>query len=275
LIGLREGLLLAYRGRTSAARAAGLAQIHESTARGQRWLADEGRSIVAVADVCAGDYEEAVNAARPVIDDDPSLTAEATLPELIEAATRSGNREAAFGAFETLSERALAAGTPWALGLRARCRALMDDSGQAEDAYTESISQLQQCRAIVDLARTRLLYGQWLRRANRRRNARQQLRAAHDMFAAMGADGFAEQAATELRATGERARARVPQTTFDLTPREGRVAELAAEGSSNNQIAAQLFISPRTVEYHLAKVYRKLNVTSRSQLTRRLPAKPP
>jgi DNA-binding CsgD family transcriptional regulator/tetratricopeptide (TPR) repeat protein len=267
-----EGLLLAYRGHTTEARAAGVTQIQQSSARGQGGPADIGRYVVAVADLCARDYDAAVAAALPVIEDDPAFTSEGAMPELVEAATRAGNRETAARAFETLSERALAAGTPWALGLRARCQALIDDGEHAEDAYVESISQLRQCRATVDLARTHLLYGEWLRRAKRRRDARHQLRAAHDMFTAMGADGFAEQAATELRATGERARARAPQTTFDLTPREARVAELAAEGSSNNDIAAQLFISPSTVEYHLAKVYRKLNVTSRSQLARHLPA---
>lgn len=273
ILGIRShsvGLVLAYRGRTSEARAAGVAQMHESTTRGQRWLAGNGRYIIALAEVCSRNYEAAVNAALPVIEDDLFLTAEATLPELIEAATRSGNRGAAARAFSTLSERALAAGTPWALGLRARCQALLDGGRNAEDAYLESISQLKRCRAVVDLARTQLLYGEWLRRANRRRDARQQLHTAHDMFSAMGADGFASQAAAELRATGERARTRAPQTNFDLTPRETRVAELAAEGQSNNQIAEQLYISPRTVEYHLGKVYRKLNVTSRSQLALRL-----
>jgi len=266
------GLLLAYRGHTAEARAAGVAQIHESTARGQRLIADFGRYIVELADSCSGDYDAAVTTALAVIEDNPAFIAEASLPELVEAATRSGNRETAASAFDTLSERALAAGTHWALGLRARCEALANDDADAEGAYVESINQLKQSRAVVDLARTHLLYGQWLRRARRRRDARHQLRTAHDMFTAMGANCFAERAATELRATGERARTRTPQTTFDLTPREARVAELAAEGSSNNEIAAQLFISPSTVEYHLGKVFRKLNVTSRGQLARRLPA---
>jgi DNA-binding CsgD family transcriptional regulator len=265
-----NGLLLAFRGRAAEARAAAAAQIHESTARGQLGPADIGRYILAVAAMSAGDYEAAMSAALAVTEDDPAFTAEVALPELIEAAARSGQHEVAASAFKTLSERALVAGTPWALGLRARCQAVLDEGDSAEDGYLEALSQLQRSRAVVDLARTHLLYGQWLRRARRRRDARRELRIAHDMFAAMGADGFADRAETELRATGERARARTPETISDLTPQEARVAELAAEGLPNSEIAAQLFISPSTVDYHLRKVYRKLNVTSRTQLVRSL-----
>jgi len=264
-----NGLLLAFRGRVTEARAAAATQIHESTARGQLGPADIGRYFLPVAAMGAGDHETAMSAALTVIGDDPAFTAEVALPELIEAAARSGQREAAASAFKTLSDRALAAGTPWALGLRARCRAVLDEGDGAEDGYLEAVSQLEQSRAVVDLARTHLLYGQWLRRARRRRDARHELRIAHDMFAAMGADGFAARAATELRATGERARTRTPETISDLTPQEARVAELAAEGLPDSEIAAQLFISPSTVDYHLRKVFRKLNVTSRTQLVRK------
>ncbi len=266
-----EGIVLAYRGRTAAARAAGVAQIREWTARGQRGSADIGQYVVAVADLCAGDCDAAEAAALMVIEDDPVFMAEATLPELVEAAARAGHRDVAGSAFETLSERALAARTPWALGLRARCAALIDQGEHAEDHYQEAVSQLKQSRATVDLARTHLQFGQWLRRARRRRDARRQLRTAWDMFTAMGADSFAGQAGTELRATGERARARTPDTAFDLTPREAGVADLAAAGASNNEIAVQLFISPSTVEHHLANVFRKLGITSRTQLARLRP----
>ncbi len=269
-----SGLLLAYRGHITEARAAGVAQIHESTARGQRGPADIGKYIVAVADLFGGDYDAATEAALSVIQDDPAFTAEAAMPELIEAATRAGNREVAATGYKTLSERALTAGTPWALGLRARCEALLDESEHAEDTYLESISQLARCRVAVDLARTHLLYGQWLRRARRRRDARTELRTAQDMFTAMGAERFAQIAGTELRATGERARARTPATLSDLTPQETRVANLAAAGASNNEIAAQLFITPSTVEYHLRKVFRKLNLTSRTQIARSLGSAP-
>ncbi len=269
-----NGLLLAYRGHLTEARATGLAQVRESAARGQGGPADIGRYIVAIADLFGGDYAAAMSSAQTVIENDPAYTAEGTLPELIEAAVRAGDYEAAATAYKTLSERALAAGTPWALGLRARCEALLAEGADAEGCYLESISQLKRCRMRVDLARTHLLYGQWLRRAKRRRDARQELRIAHEMFAAMGADRFAERAAAELRATGERARARTPETAIDLTPQEVRVADLAAAGASDSEIAAQMFISPSTVDYHLRKVFRKLNVTSRAQLAGRLRSGP-
>jgi DNA-binding CsgD family transcriptional regulator/tetratricopeptide (TPR) repeat protein len=265
-----DGLVLEYRGHLTEARASGMAQIHESTARGQHGLVDIGRYIVAVADLFGGDYDAATSVALSVVDDNPAFTTEGSLPELVEAASRAGHHETAAAAYDTLSQRALAAGTPWALGVRARCQALLDEDGTAEDAYRESLHQLAQSRVTIDLARTHLLYGQWLRRAKRRKDARQELRTAQDMFAAMGADHFTEVAGTELRATGERARARTPETTYDLTPQEARIAGLAAGGASNNEIAAQLFISPSTVDYHLRKVFRKLNVTSRGQLARSL-----
>jgi DNA-binding CsgD family transcriptional regulator len=268
-----EGLLLAYRGETAQARAAGLAQIHESTARGQGLLADVGRAIVALADMRAGEFEAAADAALPVIHDDPPFTAEMMLPELIEAAARSDHQEVARSAFATLADRTTTAGTPWALGIRARCQALLEDGSHAEAAYLEAISQLGRSHAAVDLARAHLMFGQWLRRAKRRRDARRHLRTAEAMFHAMGATGFADQASGELRATGERARARTPQTEYDLTPQEVRVAKLAADGATNNEIAEQLFISPSTVDYHLGKVFRKLDVTSRAQLARRLPSR--
>ena len=272
--GLSNGLLLAYRGHLTEARAAGLAHVRESAVRGQSRPAQIGRYIVALADLFGGEYTSAMFSAQTVIEDDPAYTTEAALPELIEAAVRAGDHEAAATAHKTLSQRALAAGTPWALGLRARCEALLAEGADAEGCYRESISQLKRSRMAVDLARTHLLYGQWLRRAKRRRDARHELRTAHDMFAAMGADRFAEQAAAELRATGERARARTLETAVDLTPQETRVADLAAAGASDSEIATQLFISPSTVDYHLRKVFRKLHVTSRTQLAGRPRAGP-
>jgi DNA-binding CsgD family transcriptional regulator len=267
-----EGLVLIYTGRLAAAKAAGAAQIRECTTRGQGGLADIGRAIIAIAELCDREFDTAVSAAATVVDDDPAFTAETILPELIEASCRCDRRDQALSAFAVLSERTMAAGTPWALGVRSRCAALIEKDDRPEDAYQEAIGQLQRSPAKIELARAHLLYGQWLRRAKRRRDAQHQLRAAHDMFTAMGAEYFADRASSELRATGERARARTPETTFDLTPQEARVAGLAADGLTNNQIAAQLFVSPHTVEYHLGKVFRKLGINSRAQLARRLPA---
>ena len=167
-----NGLQLAYHGHLTEARETGLAQVRESAARGQDGPADTGRYIVAMAGLFGGDYTAAMSYAQVVIDNDPASTAEATLPELIVAAIRAGDYEAAATARKTLSERALAAATPWALGLRARCEALLAEGADAEGYYLESISQLRQCRMAIDLARTHLLYGQWLRRAKRRRDAR-------------------------------------------------------------------------------------------------------
>jgi DNA-binding CsgD family transcriptional regulator len=264
-----NGVVLAYRGDLTEARATGLAQVRESADRGQGGPADIGRYIATMADLFSGDYAAASSSGLTVFENDPAYTVEGTLPELTEAALRAGKREVAAAAYETLSRRALAAATPWGLGLRARCAALLADGGEAEDFYRESISQLERCQMAVDLARTHLLYGQWLRQAKRRRDAGAELRTAHDMFARMGAERFADLAAAELRATGEHARARAPQTVVDLTPHESRIANLAAAGASNSEIAAQLFISPSTVDYHLRKVFRKLNVTSRTQLAGR------
>ena len=265
-----NGVVLAYRGHLTEARATGLGQVRESADRGQGGPADIGRYIAAMADLFGGDYAAAMSGALTVVENDPAYTTEGTLPELIEAAVRAGEREVAATAYETLSRRALAAGTPWGLGLRARCAALLAEGTEAEDFYRESISQLERCRMAVDLARVHLLYGQWLRRARRRRDARAELNTAHDMFTRMGAERFAELAAAELRATGEHARARIPDTVAGLTPQESRIADLTAAGASNSEIAAELFISPSTVDYHLRKVFRKLDLTSRTQLASRL-----
>src|SRR5213076_2560660 len=156
-----------------------------------------------------------------------------------------------------------ASGTEWALGIEARCRALLSDD---ETLYRESVERLARSRAVVESARSRLLYGEWLRRENRRVDAREQLRAAHEMFSSIGAEAFAERARRELRATGETARKRTDETRGVLTPQEAQIARLAYDGLSNPEIGAQLFISPRTVQYHLHKVFLKLEITSRNQL---------
>jgi DNA-binding CsgD family transcriptional regulator len=268
-----EAILLAYRGESARALAAGLAHIRRATARDQGGPPGIGEYIVAIANLRAGDFEAAYDTASQVVKNDIVMTAEWALPELIEAAVRSGHHDTAARAFTTLASRTSTAATPWALGVRARCQALLADGAAAEDSYTEAISQLGRCRAAVDLGRAHLLYGQWLRRGKQRRDARGHLRTAHAMFQAMGADGFAGQAASELRATGERARSRTPGTELNLTAQEAKVASLAAEGATNNEIARQLFISPSTVHYHLSKAFRKLGITGRGQLAHRLPGR--
>ena len=196
------------------------------------------------------------------------------LPELVEAAARYGKTGLAEAALGRLAERALATGTPLALGLLARSRALLAADLDAEPIYQEAIGHLEQCRARPQLARAHLVYGEWLRRQRRRRDARERLRTPHEMFTAMGAGAFAERARVELLATGERARQRTAGTEDELTPQEAQIARLVSQGESNRDIAAQLFLSPSTVDYHLRKVFRKTGVTSRTQLARTMTADP-
>ncbi|MBV8431908.1 MAG: helix-turn-helix transcriptional regulator, partial [Solirubrobacterales bacterium] len=197
---------------------------------------------------------------------DPAIIGTWVLPEIVEAAARCGDRQAASAAVDRLSPRALAGGAPWGLGLLARSRALLADDVHAEDYYREAIEHLRRSDTATDLARAHLLHGEWLRRQRRRRDAREQLRTAHDMFDSMGAEAFAVRARTELLATGERTRKRVTEARDELTPQEERVARLASQGATNQDIAAQMFISPATVAYHLRKVFQKLDVTNRAQI---------
>ena len=171
---------------------------------------------------------------------------------------------------DKLVESTDASGTPWALGVQARCRALLSEGEDAEALYQEAIDRLLPTRLRFDLARTRLLYGEWLRREQRPRDARAQLRLAHELFSEFGMEGFAQRARVELEATGEKLRKRTFESRHDLTPQESRISELAANGATNQDIAAQMFISPATVEYHLSKVYRKLGIRSRTQLANTL-----
>ncbi len=174
-----------------------------------------------------------------------------------------------------MAERVKATPTPWALGIDARIGALSSDGDAAESLYRESLEHLGRTRVALERARGHLLYGEWLRRQNRRIDARAELRVAEEMFSAMGADAFADRARRELLATGASARKRSATTGVagvDLTPQELQVARLAQEGLSNNEIGGQLFISPRTVQYHLRKVFAKLGIRSRSELAHVLPA---
>ena len=216
-------------------------------------------------------YDEAFEAADQASEDPHELWFSTfALVELIEAASRGGGTDRAAGALEILAESTSASGTPWALGVEARSRALLTHGDDAEKLYREAIDRLEPTRLLVDLARTRLLYGEWLRRERRRLDAREQLRVAHDFFAGAGMEAFAERARIELRATGDQAPERTPATVDQLTPQEAQISRLVAQGHTNREIAAQLFISPSTVEYHLGKVFRKLDVKSRTQLASRI-----
>jgi DNA-binding CsgD family transcriptional regulator len=222
--------------------------------------------MLAILDLAFGRYEEARTRLLDGFEKDPWYVCSMGLADLIEAAWRSGDGESARRALMRLTERAQASRTPWGLGLLARSRALMTEDTDPEPLYVEALDHLGGSGLETEVARTRLVYGEWLRRQRRRKDARNELRTARDAFAAMGATAFVRRAETELLATGEHARTRIDATRSDLTPQELQIAQLAADGESNAEIAAQLYISPHTVSYHLRKVYEKLAVRSRTQL---------
>ena len=193
----------------------------------------------------------------------------AVVGDLAEAAARSEDRRTAAAVLARFAPWALASGTPWALGVLARCRALLAAGEDAQPDYLLAIENLRQTRIVPELARTHLVYGEWLRRQRRRRAARDQLHTAHGIFDRLGMEAFAERARAELRATGEHAAKRTSGTGDDaLTPQEAQIARLAGEGATNAEIAARLFISVATVDYHLRKVFRKLGITRRVELAR-------
>jgi len=220
-----------------------------------------------------GNYQEARRyALAAAAAGQPVLTYRPSPDVLIEAAVRCGDRTAGAAALEAIAPWWQACETPSSLGLLARCQALLADDGRAEDGYRLSIEHLRWCQVTPELARSHLLYGEWLRRQRRRRGAREQLRAACELFGTVGMEAFAARARAELRAAGEHAVTRRTGTPDALTPQEAQIARLAAEGATNLQIATRLFVSASTVDYHLRKVFRKLDVTSRVQLARALSA---
>ncbi|HEV2252859.1 MAG TPA: helix-turn-helix transcriptional regulator, partial [Streptosporangiaceae bacterium] len=219
-----------------------------------------------------GRYEQALAAARQASEQALELYVSAwALPELIEAASRTGQTQVAADALDRLAEATSISQTDWGPGIHARSRALLSDGEDADASYREAIERLGRTPLRPELARAHLLYGQWLRRERRRADARAQLRTAHDMFAAVGMEAFAERARRELAATGETARQRTVEARDTLTPQEAQIARLARDGLSNPEIGARLFISARTVQYHLGKVFTKLEISSRLQLRRALP----
>ena len=213
-----------------------------------------------------GRYEDALIAAERSCENHPLKAFGRALAELVEAAVRADDPARAEAAFELLVERTRLGGNDWAQGLEARLRALLSEGEEAEGLYREAIDRMGRTRVRPELARAHLVYGEWLRRENRRVDARDQLRAAYELFDAMGAYAFTERVRRELQATGETARKRTDDARGDLTAQEAQIARLAAEGHTNPEIGAQLYISPRTVEWHLRKVYPKLGVTSRREL---------
>jgi DNA-binding CsgD family transcriptional regulator len=215
-----------------------------------------------------GRYDAALAPAQSAATRDELMVSVWSLPELVEAASRSGKGDVANVAIESLSERARAAGTELALGIEARSNALLGDGDVAERLYREAIERLGRARLPFELARAHLLYGEWLRRERRRIDARDLLRLARDTFTSMGAEAFAARAGRELLATGETARKRTDETRDELTAQETQIARFARDGLSNAEIGARLFISPRTVEYHLHKVFTKLGISTREHLDR-------
>jgi DNA-binding CsgD family transcriptional regulator len=219
-----------------------------------------------------GNWEEALLAARSASEQREVVAENWGLSELIEPATRTGRTDLARVALDRLRSKANASRTAWALGVAARSEALLSEGDPADILFREAIDRLGGTRVRAELARAHLLYGEWLRRENRRIDARAQLRAAHDQFASMHMEAFAERARNELQATGEKVRKRSQETRDDLTPQERQIAHLARDGLSNPEIGARLFLSPRTVEWHLHHVFTKLGITSRRQLASALPA---
>jgi DNA-binding CsgD family transcriptional regulator len=214
-----------------------------------------------------GRYGEALAAAEEGSEypDELGLAA-LSMVELIEAAARSGCPDRAASALRRLSKATGASGTDWALGIEARSRALLSEGEAAEHLYREAIERLGRTSVRAEHARAHLLYGEWLRRENRRVDAREQLRAAYQMLTATGIDGFAERARRELLATGETVRKRTVDAALELTPQEAQIARLASDGHTNSEIGVQMYLSFRTVEWHLHKVFAKLGISSRRQL---------
>jgi DNA-binding CsgD family transcriptional regulator len=251
------------------------AGMKEAERRGQGAWLTFAQWATAVLHNSLGRYEQALAAAEQASQDSRALPpANWAIVELIEAATRSGVPERAAPALQRLSQMTRASGTDWALGIEARARALVSGDEAADRRYREAIGYLGRTPVRVELGRAQLVYGEWLRRQRRIREAREQLRRAYTLFTGVGMEAFAERARAELRATGAQALKRTTGTPDVLTAQEALIARLASQGASNPQIAAQLFISPATVAYHLGKVFAKLGISSRSQLTRALPIRP-
>jgi len=259
-------VLAAWRGDPSDAISLIEAAATDGNARGEGRLL--GLTGYARAVLCngLGRYDEAFAAARGACEYEDLGFYGWSLYELVEAAARTDDKETGEQAVRQLEERAGASGTDWGLGALASARALLVDGEGADSLFTEAIEHLGRTNLVVHLARTRLVYGEWLRRVNRRIDARRNLTEAHQLFTRVGAQAFAERARRELVATGEKVRKQPVSSGAELTAQEAQIARLAGDGLTNQEIGAQLFISTHTVEWHLRKVFVKLGITSRRQL---------
>ncbi|MGZ8650211.1 MAG: LuxR C-terminal-related transcriptional regulator [Solirubrobacteraceae bacterium] len=258
-------LLDAWRGNDEATRTKARRMMQDGQERGQGVAIDHGYAALTVLELGSGNYEAALRAAKHVCDHGSAGRATLALADLTEAAMRCRRPEVAQRATTELSDRETAADTPWAQGIVSRARAIVADDADAEDHFRASLDELSRCTVVTEVARTQLLYGEWLRRARRRRDAREPLHEALEVFETIGARAFASRARAELAATGEHVRTRSAPVDV-LTPQEARIARLAAAGERNQEIAAHLYITTSTVEYHLRKVFVKLGVSSRTQL---------
>jgi ATP/maltotriose-dependent transcriptional regulator MalT len=266
-------MLASFRGDRAEAEALIEGTIADATAAGQGIAVAYARWVAAILGNGLGRPAEALAAARQASEDTSTVYISMwALPELAEAAVHSGDRAAARAALARLAEFARAGLTDFGLGMEARTRALLSEGEAAEACYAEAISRLGRTALRTELARAHLLYGEWLRRENRRADAREQLRTAHEMLSAIGAAAFAGRAQRELAATGETVRKRTVQAKAELTAQEASIARLAVDGRTNPEIGAQLFLSARTVEWHLRKVFAKLGISSRRELRQALDA---
>jgi DNA-binding CsgD family transcriptional regulator len=270
-VGYMEMTLAAWRGQEAMTSELIERQQREASERGIGRLADFALYSAAVLYNGIGRYDAALDAARGAFEHDYLGYVPFVVPEAAEAASRTGDEALLQAAVGWMAERTAAAPGDWVRGIEARVLALASDGDVAESLHRESIERLARTRVRVELARARLLYGEWLRREGRRVDARDELRVAREMLLAMGAEGFAERARHELLATGEKVRKRREDTRDELTPQEEHIARLARDGRTNPEIGAELFLSPRTVEWHLKKVFTKLGITSRRALRDALP----
>ena len=268
-------MLASFRGNQAEAAPLIEGTIAAATAGGQGIAVAYAQWMAAIGYNGLSRYREALAAARQASEDTSTIYISMwAMPELIEAATRSGDADQASEVLERLAEFTRAGGTDWGLGIEAHSRALLSAGETAENLYREAIDRLGRTRLRPELARAHLLYGEWLRRENRRADAREQLRTAYDMLAAMGAEAFAGRARRELLAAGETVRQRTAEPASALTAQEAHIARLAVSGRTKPEIAAQLFLSVRTVEWQLRKIFTKLGIGSRRELREALSAVP-